>query len=47
MSFFPDDLSAKRLELLKEALPGASRVAVFSDHGQCRYGRRYQRDGGS
>ena len=30
MSFFPDDLSAKRLELLKEALPSASRVAVFS-----------------
>jgi putative tryptophan/tyrosine transport system substrate-binding protein len=33
MSFFPDDLSAKRLELLKEVLPGASRVAVFSDPG--------------
>ena len=33
MSFFPDDLSAKRLELLKEVLPGASRVAVFSDTG--------------
>jgi ABC-type uncharacterized transport system substrate-binding protein len=33
MSFFPDDLSAKRLELLKELLPGASLVAVFSDAG--------------
>ena len=33
MSFFPDDLSAKRLELLKEVLPSASRVAVFSNHG--------------
>jgi ABC-type uncharacterized transport system substrate-binding protein len=33
MSFFPDDLSAKRLELLKEVLPSASRVAVFSDSG--------------
>ena len=33
MSFFPDDLSAKRLELLKEVLPNASRVAVFSNPG--------------
>jgi hypothetical protein len=33
MSFFPDDLSAKRLELLKEILPSASRVAAFSDQG--------------
>jgi putative ABC transport system substrate-binding protein len=33
MSFFPDDLSAKRLELLKEVLASASRVAVFSDPG--------------
>jgi putative tryptophan/tyrosine transport system substrate-binding protein len=33
MSFFPDDLSGKRLELLKEVLPSASRVAVFSNPG--------------
>lgn len=33
MSFFPDELSAKRLQLLKEVLPSASRVAVLSDEG--------------
>ena len=33
MSSFPDELSAKRLQLLKEVLPSATRVAVFSDPG--------------
>jgi putative tryptophan/tyrosine transport system substrate-binding protein len=33
MSFFPDELSAKRLQLLKEVLPSVSRVAVLSDEG--------------
>jgi putative tryptophan/tyrosine transport system substrate-binding protein len=33
MSFFPDELIAKRLQLLKEVLPSVSRVAVLSDEG--------------
>ena len=33
MSFFPDELSAKRLQLVKEVLPSVSRVATLSDEG--------------
>src|SRR3954447_21616469 len=37
LSFLNSEISAKRLELLREALPGAKRVAVFDDPSTIRF----------